>query len=234
MGDLRGTLAGVADRLNDTVATLGDPTAAEAEVESASAAWHDQTRAWLARALAAEEIDTCRAWLDMAVRLTAIMQGLPGEPVAPAPCYVPVGAFQRDVRAFARPRRVPNRLTATLAAQQRRTPAQPARPDASGQPPEQDPGADSHSAAAGPRGELAALPGLASVKKQLAVLVTVAEAEAARRQAGIILRPAWRNLAFAGPAGSGKSRVAAILARIYRAKPRGAAARCRIENGSVR
>ena len=36
--DLAGQLAGVADRLTGAVATLGDPTAAEAEVESARAA----------------------------------------------------------------------------------------------------------------------------------------------------------------------------------------------------
>ena len=36
--DLAGQLAGVADRLTTAVATLGDPTAAEAEVESARAA----------------------------------------------------------------------------------------------------------------------------------------------------------------------------------------------------
>ncbi|HTP17598.1 MAG TPA: hypothetical protein VMK13_17415, partial [Streptosporangiaceae bacterium] len=34
MRDLAGTLAGVADRLTGTVAALGDPTAAEAEVEA--------------------------------------------------------------------------------------------------------------------------------------------------------------------------------------------------------
>jgi Holliday junction resolvasome RuvABC ATP-dependent DNA helicase subunit len=48
------------------------------------------------------------------------------------------------------------------------------------------------------------------------VLLAVARAEAARRDTGITLRAAWKNLAFAGPAGTGKSRVAAILARAYR------------------
>src|SRR6266704_3595234 len=38
MRDLAGQLAGVADRLTGAVATIGDPTAAEAEVESARAA----------------------------------------------------------------------------------------------------------------------------------------------------------------------------------------------------
>jgi hypothetical protein len=35
----------------------------------------EHTRAWLARGLAAGEAQACRGWLDMAVRLTAILQG---------------------------------------------------------------------------------------------------------------------------------------------------------------
>ena len=152
----------------------------------------------------------------MAVRLTGIMQGLPGEPIAPAPCYVPVGGFQRDVRAFARPRRAVNPLTATLAPATRAAQDRPVAAAASGRPAGHDVAGESHREAEGPLAELAALPGLASVKDQLAALVIVAQAEVARQQAGITLRPGWKNLAFAGPAGSGKSRVAAILARIYR------------------
>src|SRR5260370_22337627 len=38
MRELAGTLAGTAERLTGAVATLGDPTAAEAEVEAARAA----------------------------------------------------------------------------------------------------------------------------------------------------------------------------------------------------
>ena len=166
--------------------------------------WHDRTRRWLARALGAGDIVACRAWLDMAVRLTGILQGLPGDPVSPAPCYIPVGAFQRDVLAFARPRRIPNPLTAALSATPERAPgADLSRPG--------DGGADRAP------DELADLPGLAVVKEQLAPLIALARAETARRVAGISLRPAWKNLAFAGPPGSGKSRVAAALGQAYRA-----------------
>jgi hypothetical protein len=66
-------------------------------------AWREDARGWLSRGLAAGEISACRGWLDMAVRLTSLFQGLPGEPVMASPCYVPVAGFQRDVRAYARP-----------------------------------------------------------------------------------------------------------------------------------
>ena len=46
-------------------------------------AWAARTRGWLARGLAAGQIDACRAWLDMGVRLTGILQGLPGYPARP-------------------------------------------------------------------------------------------------------------------------------------------------------
>jgi hypothetical protein len=72
-------------------------------------AWRKRTRGWLSRGLAAGQIEACRAWLDMAVRLTGILQGLPGYPARPDPCHVPVGGFQYDVRALARPRRTPTR-----------------------------------------------------------------------------------------------------------------------------
>ncbi len=64
--------------------------------------------------------------------------------------------------------------------------------------------------------ELAALPGLESVSEQLAGLITVLQAEQARRRAGIeISRPAWKNLVFTGAPGTGKSRAAWAVARLY-------------------
>jgi len=53
-------------------------------------AWAARTRGWLARGLAAGQIDACRAWLDMAVRITGILQGLPDGPGRPDPCHLPV------------------------------------------------------------------------------------------------------------------------------------------------
>jgi hypothetical protein len=54
------------------------------------------------------------------------------------------------------------------------------------------------------------------VAGQLAPLITVLRAEQARRKAGIqITRPAWKNLVFTGGPGTGKSRAATALARLY-------------------
>ena len=66
-------------------------------------------------------------------------------------------------------------------------------------------------------GGLAALPGLEMAAGQLTPLVTVLRAEQARRTAGIaISRPAWKNLVFTGGPGTGKSRAARALARLYK------------------
>jgi hypothetical protein len=52
---------------------------------------------------------------------------------------------------------------------------------------------------------------------QLTPLVTVLRAEQARRTAGIaVSRPAWKNLIFTGGPGTGKSRAATAIARLYR------------------
>lgn len=65
-------------------------------------------------------------------------------------------------------------------------------------------------------GGLAEIPGLETVSEQLAGLIDVLRAEQARRQAGIpIHRPAWKNLVFTGGPGTGKSRAAQAVARIY-------------------
>jgi hypothetical protein len=66
-------------------------------------------------------------------------------------------------------------------------------------------------------GGLAGLPGLEAVGDQLAARIAVLQVERARRDAGIEVRkPAWKNLAFAGGPGTGKSRAAGAVARCYR------------------
>jgi len=66
-------------------------------------------------------------------------------------------------------------------------------------------------------GGLGGLPGLDSVREQLAGVIAVIQTEVARRDAGlVVLRLAWKNLVFVGGPGSGKSRTAAAVGRIYR------------------
>jgi Holliday junction resolvasome RuvABC ATP-dependent DNA helicase subunit len=200
-------------------------------------AWAKSTRGWLARGLAAGQIDACRAWLDMAVRLTGILQGLPGNPVQPEPCHVPVGEFQHDVRALARPRRTPNLLAAALAPAAGRAQPTAVRPGSrrdDGAGPGGRPDGEAARRAAGgasalahdggespggpddPLADLAALPGLATVKADIAGLIATVRAEQARQAAGMSVRPAWKNLVLAGGPGTGKSRVAAIIGRLCR------------------
>jgi hypothetical protein len=65
-------------------------------------------------------------------------------------------------------------------------------------------------------GGLASLPGLETVAGQLAGRIAVLRAELARRKAGTaVSRPAWKNLVFTGGPGTGKSRTARAVARIY-------------------
>ncbi|MFC6884494.1 MULTISPECIES: AAA family ATPase [Actinomadura] len=92
-------------------------------------AWQEQTRSWLVRALVSGGADACRAWLDMAMRFVAIVQGLPGDPWFPKPEWIPVGQFQTDLRRLYAPRRrVVNPLAATLRTAAAET-APAARPD---------------------------------------------------------------------------------------------------------
>ncbi|WP_051108983.1 AAA family ATPase [Actinomadura flavalba] len=80
-----------------------------------ASAWYGRARAWLARALGAGEAEACRGWLDMAMRFTGSVQGLPDDARYPDPEWIPVGEFQADLRRLAAPRRrVPNRLAATV------------------------------------------------------------------------------------------------------------------------
>jgi hypothetical protein len=101
-----------------------------------SAAWQAEIRTWLLRCLLAGEIDFCRSWLDMAVRVTASAQGLPG----PAKLKkkqppIPVEQFQIDVRQVFRRRSAPNPLVAATARRDNRRP-QPASPTQAAAPPE--------------------------------------------------------------------------------------------------
>ncbi|ROO89025.1 SpoVK/Ycf46/Vps4 family AAA+-type ATPase [Actinocorallia herbida] len=76
--------------------------------------WQQGLRSWLSRLLVAGEADACRAWLDMAVRVTGCVQGLPEAAAHPA-MHTPVRWFQADLRRlFGRRTVVPNALTEKL------------------------------------------------------------------------------------------------------------------------
>ncbi|TDD82098.1 AAA family ATPase [Actinomadura darangshiensis] len=103
-------------------------------------AWQFDVRSWLARGLVAGEADASRAWLDMAVRATGAVQGLPEAPVSPR-CRVPVRQFQADLRRLFTVRRVFNTLAFGTAATgddagtaPEREPAEVAGPELVGQP----------------------------------------------------------------------------------------------------
>jgi hypothetical protein len=68
-----------------------------------------------------------------------------------------------------------------------------------------------------PTGGLSRLPGLEGVRSELEVVIGVLKAEQDRRKAGLaVRRPAWKNLVFTGPPGSGKSRTAIAVGQAYR------------------
>jgi DNA-binding transcriptional regulator YdaS (Cro superfamily) len=60
------------------------------------------------------------------------------------------------------------------------------------------------------------LPGLEAVERQLDDVIAVLEAERRRMGSSVVKRPAWKNLVFAGAAGTGKSRTAAAVGHIYK------------------
>jgi SpoVK/Ycf46/Vps4 family AAA+-type ATPase len=86
----------------------------DAAAEFEPITWRGNVHGWLARCLVAGAADGCRAWLDMAVRVTAAVQGLPHNPAFSTGCGVPVTAFQHTLRQYFRRTRVPNALVARL------------------------------------------------------------------------------------------------------------------------
>ncbi len=76
--------------------------------------WQAEVRSWLARGLAAGEADACRAWLDMALRVTGCVQGLPESAVSPK-SRIPVRGFQMDLRRLFQATTVVNPLTTAFS-----------------------------------------------------------------------------------------------------------------------
>jgi len=63
--------------------------------------WRDATARWLVRATIRGELAACRAWLDMAMRLTGAANGLPGRAMLPPhTVWVPVSTFEWNIRSL--------------------------------------------------------------------------------------------------------------------------------------
>lgn len=73
--------------------------------------WRDETARWLVRATIRGELPACRAWLDMAMRLSGALNGMPGRAVLPRDTvWVPVSTFEWNVRALLANRPLQNTL----------------------------------------------------------------------------------------------------------------------------
>ncbi|KAB2345271.1 AAA family ATPase [Actinomadura rudentiformis] len=155
-------------------------------------AWQLELRTWLARGLVAGEADACRAWLDMAMRVTGSVQGLPEAATTPR-CRLPFRAFNLDLRRLFKVRRVANPLTRRLAA----SPATAAP--------------DSEAAVAGAGGTEPAVERAAAspIVGQPELVATLHEAIAARLAGE---RPV--RLLISGPEGTGKGTAAEVAERV--------------------
>jgi SpoVK/Ycf46/Vps4 family AAA+-type ATPase len=157
--------------------------------------WQNDIRGWLARGLVAGEADACRAWLDMALRVTGAVQGLP-EILSTPKNRVPIRAFQLDLRRLFQNRTVVNPLVARFARPATEPPAEAGAAA----------GAEAGADAAAPEKKAAVKPG------PVDALVGQPELAAALRVAlGTENRSV--RLLISGPEGTGKGTAVALLER---------------------
>jgi Holliday junction resolvasome RuvABC ATP-dependent DNA helicase subunit len=75
-------------------------------------AWRDTNARWLVRATIRGELAACRAWLDMAMRVTGATTGFPGQARLPGgTVWVPVGTFEWNIRSLLANRPLVNPLS---------------------------------------------------------------------------------------------------------------------------
>ncbi|MGI8332198.1 AAA family ATPase [Actinomadura scrupuli] len=160
--------------------------------------WQNDVRGWLARGLVAGEADACRAWLDMALRVTGAVQGLPD--ILSTPKHrIPIRAFQLDLRRLFQRRTVVNPLVARFGSP---------RPSADAET-GADAGTESGAGTAG-AGEQAAGRDPAVPPGPADALIGQPELAAAVRTAlGTQDRPV--RLLISGPEGTGKGTAVALL-----------------------
>jgi SpoVK/Ycf46/Vps4 family AAA+-type ATPase len=165
----------------------------------AAAAWQIEIRSWLARALVAGEVSACRVWLDMAVRVSGAVQGLPDTATQPR-CRVPVRGFQTDLRRLFQPppRVVANPFAAKLAPPPERSSDRKATAATAA-------GGSSGETATDPAARIVGQPDLAAaIREGLAALNPPAAGDAAGRAVRMLI---------AGPEGTGKGTAVAALER---------------------
>ena len=78
--------------------------------------WRDATSQWLTCAAVRGQLPACRAWLDMAMRVTGALNGLPGRALLPPnTVWVPVVTFERSIRSLLEVRTLSNPLGSRFA-----------------------------------------------------------------------------------------------------------------------
>lgn len=84
--------------------------------------WKDTTARWLVRATIRGELPACRAWLDMAMRVTGAINGLPGRAMLPPRIvWVPVSTFEWNIRSLLETRPLVNPLGARFGGKPAQT-----------------------------------------------------------------------------------------------------------------
>lgn len=179
--------------------------------------WRDRTLRWLVRAAMAGEADACRAWLDMAARVSEILLGFPSEPKSLASTWLPVHGFQEAIRHVFGARRATSTLVAGLARDSAHadSPRPALRQDAADQQdsPQSPPVTEDQP---DPLTSLNQLIALDTVKADIRHIVAEVKGHQLRRQAGMNVPDQSRHMVFTGGSGTGKSTVAALLGRILR------------------